>query len=114
MNLSPAYHEALPGLVGLYPDQAELEAKIRELAAQDKLDSHFTLNLSIGKAIYFRNGPSLNFNLNVNNVLNNRDVVTYAYQQGRLDTKNYDRSAYPNRYQYAQGIRLFLNVGVRF
>ncbi|MBJ2183329.1 MAG: TonB-dependent receptor [Muribaculaceae bacterium] len=114
VNLSPAYHEALPGLVGLYPDQAELEAKIRELAAQDKLDSHFTLNLSIGKAIYFRNGPSLNFNLNVNNVLNNRDVVTYAYQQGRLDTKNYDRSAYPNRYQYAQGIRLFLNVGVRF
>ena len=47
-------------------------------------------------------------------MLNNRDVVTYAYQQGRVDTKNYDRNAYPNRYQYAQGIRLFFNFGVRF
>ena len=28
VNLSPAYHEAMPGLVGLYPDKAELEAKI--------------------------------------------------------------------------------------
>ncbi|MDE6108701.1 MAG: TonB-dependent receptor, partial [Muribaculaceae bacterium] len=96
------------------PTESEILAKIEELAKQDKLDSHFTLNLSIGKAIYFRNGPSLNFNLNVNNVLNNRNVVTYAYQQGRVDTKNYNRDAYPNRYQYAQGIRLFLNVGVRF
>ena len=47
-------------------------------------------------------------------MLNNRDVVTYAYQQGRVDTKTYNRSQYPNRYQYAQGIRAFLNVGVRF
>lgn len=114
VNLSPAYHEAMPGLATMYPTESEILAKIKELAHQDKLDPHFTLNLSIGKAIYFRNGPSLNFNLNINNVLNNRDVVTYAYQQGRVDTKNYDRNAYPNRYQYAQGIRLFLNVGVRF
>ena len=114
VNLSPAYHEAMPGLATMYPTQAEILAKIEELAHQDKLDSHFTLNLSIGKAIYLRKGPSLNFNLNINNVLNNRDVVTYAYQQGRVDTKNYDRNAYPNRYQYAQGIRLFFNFGVRF
>ncbi|MDE6160798.1 MAG: TonB-dependent receptor, partial [Muribaculaceae bacterium] len=114
VNLSPAYHEAMPGLATMFGTEEEILAKIKELAHQDKLDDHFTLNLSIGKAIYFRNGPSLNFNLNVNNVLNNRNVVTYAYQQGRVDTKNYDRNAYPNRYQYAQGIRLFLNVGVRF
>ena len=57
---------------------------------------------------------SLNINVNINNILNNRDVVTYAYQQGRLDTKNYDRGAYPNRLSYAQGVRAFVNVGVRF
>ncbi len=56
----------------------------------------------------------MNINLNVNNILNNRDVVTFAYQQGRLDTKNYDRNAFPNSYSYAQGIRMYLNVGVRF
>ncbi|MDE6271325.1 MAG: TonB-dependent receptor [Muribaculaceae bacterium] len=114
VNLSPAYHESLPGLVTMYPDQAELEQVIKEFAGQDKLHGQFTLNLSIGKALYLRNGMSLNFNLNVNNVLNNQNVITYAYQQGRVDTKNYNPKAYPNRYQYAQGIRAFLNVGVRF
>jgi hypothetical protein len=56
----------------------------------------------------------MNFNLNINNVLNNKNVVTYAYQQGRLDTTNYDRDKYPNRYTYAQGIKIFLNAGIRF
>ena len=55
-----------------------------------------------------------NVNLNLNNILNNKDVVTYAYQQGRLDTKNYDRNAYPNRFSYAQGFRMYLNIGIRF
>ena len=114
VNLSPAYHEALPDLWKLYPDPAQLQAKIEELAQQDKLKDAITLNLSIGKQIYFNRKLSMNINLNVNNVLNNRNVVTYAYQQGRLDTKNYDRDAFPNRYTYAQGIRLFLNLGIRF
>ena len=114
VNLSPAYHEALPDLWKLYPDPAQLQAKIEELSQQDKLRDAFTLNLSIGKQIYFNRKLSMNINLNVNNVLNNRNVVTYAYQQGRLDTKNYDRDAFPNRYTYAQGIRLFLNLGIRF
>ena len=56
----------------------------------------------------------MNINLNINNLLNNKDVVTYAYQQGRLDTKNYTRDKYPNKYSYAQGTKVFLNVGVRF
>jgi hypothetical protein len=113
VNLSPAYHEALADLWQKYSTEEELQAKIDELSAQDKLKNAFTLNFSIGKAIYLRK-VALNFNLNVNNVLNNKNVVTYAYQQGRLDTSNYDRNAYPNRLQYAQGVRVFFNVGVRF
>ena len=68
----------------------------------------------MGKLIYINRKVSLNLNLNVNNVLNNRDIVTNAYQQGRLDTKNYIRDKYPNKYQYAQGVKVFFNVGVRF
>ncbi len=113
VNLSPAYHEVLPDLWKQYPNEADLNAKITELAIQDKLKNAFTLNISIGKVVYINN-ISLNFNLNINNVLNNRDVVTYAYQQGRIDTKNYDRGAYPNRYTYAQGTRVFFNAGIRF
>ena len=115
VNLSPAYHEALPELWQNIPNctQELLEERIRELSTQDKLKNAFSLNLSIGKAIYLKK-VSLNFNLNINNVLNNRNVVTYAYQQGRLDTKNYDRGTYPNRYTYAQGVRVFFNAGIRF
>lgn len=114
VNLSPAYHEALPDLWTLYPDKQQLEEKIEELSGQDKLKNAFTLNISIGKLIYINRTVSLNLNLNINNVLNNKDVVTYAYQQGRIDTKNYDRNAYPNRYSYAQGIKVFFNAGIRF
>lgn len=115
VNLAPAFHEAIPELWKQYGNsEEELLAKIEELSEQDKIKNAFTLNLSIGKLIYINRKVSLNINVNINNILNNRDVVTYAYQQGRLDTKNYDRSAYPNRLSYAQGIRAFVNVGVRF
>lgn len=116
VNLSPAYHEALPELWQQIPDCTEdkLLAKIEELSAQDKLKDAFSLNLSIGKLIYINRQVSMNINLNLNNILNNKNVVTYAYQQGRLDTKNYERGTYPNKYTYAQGVRAFLNVGIRF
>lgn len=114
VNLSPAYHEALPGLWEQCNSEAELMDKIAEFSVQDKLKDAFTLNASIGKAIYLNRKVSLNFNLSVYNITNNRGIVTYAYQQGRIDTKNYNRNAYPNKYTYAQGIRLFFNAGVRF
>lgn len=115
VNLAPAYHEALPDLWEQFGNsEEELRAKIDELSAQDKIRNAFTLNASIGKIIYINRRVSLNINVNVNNILNNRNVVTYAYQQGRLDTKNYDRNAFPNRLSYAQGIRIFVNTGIRF
>ena len=114
VNLSPAYHEALPDLWKLYPNEADLQAKIAELSVQDKLKNAFTLNISIGKLIYINRKVSLNLNLNVNNVLNNKDVCTFAFQQGRMNTDTYDRAAYPNKYSYAQGVRVFFNAGVRF
>lgn len=116
VNLSPAYHEALPGLWDSLdaPTPETLRDKIAELSKQDKLKDAFSLNVSIGKLVYLNRKVSLNFNLNVSNVLNNKNVVTYAYQQGRLDTNTYIRDKYPNRYSYAQGVRVFFNVGVKF
>ncbi len=116
VSLSPAYHEALPELWKKIDNctPEKLQAKIEELSAQDKLKNAFSLNVSVGKLIYINRKVSLNLNLNVNNVLNNRDIVTNAYQQGRLDTTNYIRDKYPNKYQYAQGVKVFFNVGVRF
>lgn len=114
VNLSPIRHEALPKLWEKYPDPQELEAKMAELAHQDKLKDAFVLNISIGKLIYINRKVSLNVNLNIDNVLNNRNIMTYGYQQGRFDYTNYDSQKYPNKYSYGQGIKAFLNVGVRF
>lgn len=113
VNLSPRYHEARHDLWKQYPDKESLEAKIAELSIQDKLKNAFTLNLSIGKVIYLKK-ISLNFNLSVNNILNNRNVCTYAFQQGRMDTSDFNRLKYPNKYSYAQGVRVFFNAGIRF
>ncbi len=121
VNLSPVYHEAMPNLYQAWPgpsvapdQEAWLADKLKEMTTQDKLKNSFSLNFSIGKSLYLKRNLALNFNLNVTNVLNNQDVVTWAYQQGRMDTENYDRGKYPNRYSYAQGTKVFFNVGVRF
>lgn len=114
VNLSPIRHEALPNLWEKYPTLEELEAKMGELAEQDKLKDAFVLNASIGKLVYINRKVSMNFNLNVENILNNKNIQTYAYQQGRFDYTNYDSTKYPNKYFYAQGIKVYLNVGIRF
>ena len=114
VNLAPTRHEALNQLWQKYPDVDQLEAKMKELATQDKLHNAFVLNASIGKLLYINRSLSMNINLSATNLLNNRNVQTYGYQQARFDYTNYDSQKYPNKYQYAQGIRLFLNVGIRF
>jgi len=114
VNLSPPYHEAIPELWQHFSSEEELKAKLKALSAQEKLKDAFVLNASLGKFFNINRKVRMNINLNVNNILNNRNIVTYAYQQGRIDTKNYDVSTYSNRYSYSQGIRFYLNVGVAF
>ncbi len=114
VQISPIRHEELKDLWQHYPNPDELEAKMRSLASQDKMNDAFVLNASIGKVVNINRSMSMNFNLSATNLLNNREIMTNAYQQGRFDYTNYDAQKYPNKYQYAQGIRLFLNVGIRF
>ena len=94
----------------------EMKAK---LGTQEKLNAGFLLDASIGKLYYLKNRRSLNFNLSLSNMLNNRNMVTGGFQQARLplasgviDANALDR--FPNRYYYAWGFNMFLNVGYRF
>ena len=90
------------------------QAKIAEISAQGRMNNAFVLNASVGKVIYINRKVSLNINLNVDNITNNRNIMNNAYQQGRIDRKDWNMNKYPNRYSYAQGIKAFLNIGVRF
>ena len=114
VKMNPARHIEMPNLWQVYPDQEEAEAFLKQMSSQERLDGQFVLNLSIGKAIYLRNGLSLNFNVTANNILCNRDIVVNAYEQGRFDYTNYNSEKFANRYMYAQGFRIFVNAGVRF
>lgn len=130
INLSPARHEVMPDLYTVCAPtrqqildnpgvsagqlmQRNLEKKRAEITRQDKLNDAFVMNLSIGKTIYTHFG-SLNFNLSVNNLLNNRNIQTGGYQEGKFDYTTYEVGKFPNKYYYAQGIRVFFNFGIRF
>ncbi|MGM9804095.1 MAG: carboxypeptidase-like regulatory domain-containing protein [Muribaculaceae bacterium] len=114
VDLSPIRHEAMPNLYQVCETEEDLMARVAAITKQERLNDNFVLNLSIGKLIYLNRTASLNINLNIDNVLNNRNVQTSGYQQGRFDYTNYTTAKYPNKYYYAQGIRAYFNVGVKF
>ena len=105
--------------VAMYDADATGEAK-RILGTQEKLKSGFLLDASIGKVIYLPQRRSMNINLSFSNILNNTSMVTGGFQQGRmpmldetsLDLENLNR--FPNKYYYAWGFNMFLNLGFRF
>ncbi|HNX88167.1 MAG TPA: carboxypeptidase-like regulatory domain-containing protein [Paludibacteraceae bacterium] len=89
------------------------------LGSQEKLKGGFLLDASIGKLIYLKNKKSINFNLSCSNILNNTSMITGGYQQARLplvdnvlDMANLNK--FPNKYYYAWGFNLFLNIGYKF
>ncbi len=113
IDLSPARHEEMPGLWKLCTSEEEYIAKRDEITYQDKLNSEWVLNFSVGKILYTKFG-SVNFNLSVNNFLNNRNIQTGGYQEGKFDYTDYNVNKFPNKIYYAQGIRVYFNVGIRF
>lgn len=112
-DVSYARHEQMPGLWKFCSSEEEYIARRDEITAQDKLKDCFVMNFSVGKMIYTRWG-ALNFNVSVNNLLNNRNVQVRGWQDGKFDYTNYSISKYPNKVVYAQGARVFVNVGIRF
>ncbi len=113
IDLSPARHEEMPGLWKFCMSEEDYIKRRDEITRQDKLNSEWVMNVSVGKVIYTRFG-SINLNLNVNNVLNNRNIQTGGYQEGKFDYTNYDVNKFPNKIYYAQGIRVFFNAGIRW
>lgn len=114
VNISPVRHEVIPDLWTKYPDEAELEEAVRGISSDEKLNDAFVLNASVGKLIYLNRKMSLNINVNVDNILNKKNIMTYGYQQGRFDYTDFSGLKYPNKYFYSQGIKVFVNVGLRF
>lgn len=112
-ELSPTRHEEMPGLWKFCFSEEEYEQRRAEITHQDKLNCEWVMNLSVGKVIYTKFG-SVNINLSVNNLLNNKNIQTGGWQEGKFDYTNYNVDKFPNKIWYAQGLRVFLNLGIRF
>lgn len=87
-------------------------AAYESLTSQERFKDAFTIDLSIGKLLYLKNDDSLNFNVSINNILNNKNIKTGGYEQGRINTDYPDR--FLAKYYYMQGINCFVNVSYRF
>ena len=114
VKLAYPYHEKMPGLWEVAENTAQAQEIIDNFAQQPKLDNQWVLNASLGKVIYINRKLTLNLNLSVSNILNNKNLVTNAFQQTRVNTKYYNANAFPTKLQYAQGIKVYFNVGIRF
>ena len=116
VSIAPTRHEVIKDLYQLADNEAQLRDMIADIAQQEKLNEALVINASIGHVIYLNRTASLNINLNLNNILDNKNIQTGGYQQGRTDTNDYTNTStkFPNKYYYAQGFKMFLNLGLKF
>lgn len=90
------------------------------LGVQEKLNGGFLMDASLGKLIYLKGRKqSLNINISLNNILNNTDMITGGYQQGRISRDSKTKlvnsvDKFPNKYYYAWGFNCFVNIGYKF
>ena len=95
-------------------DQQDYENRVREYVEQTPLKGGMTVDFSVGKMLYLKNGHSVNVNLSVNNALNYKKIQTGGFEQGRIDADNYSLTKFPPKYYFMQGINCLLNTSYRF
>ncbi len=85
---------------------------IGQITKQEKLNSGFTVDVSVGKS-WKINKYYLNLNFSISNLLDNQEIITGGYEQSRFDFETKDISKFPPKYYYAFGRTFFLNIGLR-
>lgn len=84
-----------------------------QIANQTRLDGQFTLDLSVSKSWKIHQ-YLLGFNLSITNLLNNKHLVTTAWEQYRFDYKDYNVDKFANKYYYAFGTTFYLGINFSF
>ena len=113
LSMNPLYRTDDVLLPSMTPEQVEA------MRHQEKFDSAYTLNASIGKNWYVHRQYTIGFSLEVKNILNNQDIRTGGYEQMRVHAvkTNKEITAYepfPAKYFYMFGTTYYLNVYFRF
>ncbi|MFM9028555.1 MAG: TonB-dependent receptor, partial [Bacteroidota bacterium] len=91
-----------------------------DILSQERHDGQVTLDASFGyswrvnnKFKNFKRPTYLNFNLGLNNILNNTDLIANAFEQLRFDYTDNNPMKFPPKYSYAFGTTFFLNIVLR-
>lgn len=93
------------------------DPRIPAILNQVKTDPQFTLDFSIGKSWRIsrkENTYYLNLNINVNNILDNKKLITTGYEQNRFDFADKNVDKFPPKFYYGLGRTYFLMLAIRF
>lgn len=92
-----------------------------EIIDQKRLPSQYTVDLFAGYSWMMnrrfkelKKRTYLVFNVGINNLLNNRNIVSGGFEQLRFDFAEKDINKFPDRKFYAFGLNFFASMGLRF
>ena len=81
-----------------------------QVADQTRMKGQFTMDVSVSKSWRIKHKYNIGFNASVTNLLNNKKLVTTAWEQYRFDYTNYNVNKYANKYYYAFGTTFYLGI----
>ncbi|MCL2435719.1 MAG: hypothetical protein FWD09_06245, partial [Lentimicrobiaceae bacterium] len=84
-----------------------------KIANQAQMKGQFTLDLSVSKSWRIKR-YTIGFNINVTNILNNKNLITTAWEAYRYDPNSEDPDKFPNKYYYAFGTTFFAGFNFTF
>ncbi len=90
----------------------------KAMTHQEKFKHAFVLNANVGK-VWYVNGMQVGLNLEVKNILNDKNIRTGGFEQMRLRERDEDTgtsywSRFPSKYFYLYGINYYLSAYIRF
>ena len=116
LQISPVRRTA-PAVNGLDPNSAQWHS----IVDQTRLNAQHTLDAFAGYSWLMNNRfkglhkrTFLLFNLGVNNILNNTNIVSGGFEQLRFDYAEKNVDKFPPKKFYAYGINFFASIGLRF
>lgn len=117
VNINPS-RRTIESTEGMVPGSEDYNA----LLAQEKLPSAFTADIYMGKTFslnkwnskMFKYGTLLYISAGVNNVLNNKNVLTGGFEQLRFDQTGKAADRFGTKYFYGYGANFFVNVSLKF
>ncbi|MFY7964801.1 MAG: TonB-dependent receptor domain-containing protein [Chitinophagaceae bacterium] len=91
----------------------------RAILDQTKLQSQSTVDMYASYSLKLPKSWSINkkntflaFSLSASNLLNNRTIIPFAFEQLRFDASEFEK--FPGRYNYAYGVNYAASVSLRF